>query len=95
MLSAFTARPIVEFKQRDKSKIEALLTYGLHTGSLRIYRVNDPSHESAIADTDGNESADLPSQPAGARAADLLREEEKFSRRPVNQLAIIKEANIL
>ena len=28
MLSAFTARPIVEFKQRDKSKVESVLTYG-------------------------------------------------------------------
>lgn len=28
MLSAFTARPIVELKQRDKSKIESVLTYG-------------------------------------------------------------------
>ena len=28
MLSAFTALPIVELKQRDKSKIESLLTYG-------------------------------------------------------------------
>lgn len=29
MLSAFTARPIVELKQRDKSKIEAILAYGM------------------------------------------------------------------
>ncbi|AEO61565.1 hypothetical protein MYCTH_2311843 [Thermothelomyces thermophilus ATCC 42464] len=49
MLSAFTARPIIELKQRDKSKIESILAYGdrvlvgLNTGSLRIYRVNDPS----------------------------------------------------
>ena len=28
MLSAFTARPIVELKQRDKSKIESILAYG-------------------------------------------------------------------
>lgn len=28
MLSAFTARPIVELKQRDKSKIECILAYG-------------------------------------------------------------------
>jgi hypothetical protein len=28
MLSAFTARPIVELKQRDKSKIESVLAYG-------------------------------------------------------------------
>ncbi|ROV92019.1 hypothetical protein VMCG_09562 [Cytospora schulzeri] len=47
MLSAFTARPIIELKQRDKSKIETILAYGdrvlvgLNTGSLRVYRVND------------------------------------------------------
>lgn len=28
MLSAFTARPIIELKQRDKSKIESILAYG-------------------------------------------------------------------
>lgn len=38
MLSAFQARPIVELKQRDKSKIESLLAYGTEadgTPSLR------------------------------------------------------------
>jgi hypothetical protein len=29
MLSAFTARPIVELRQRDKSKIESILAYGM------------------------------------------------------------------
>lgn len=28
MLSAFTARPIIELKPRDKSKIESILAYG-------------------------------------------------------------------
>ncbi|KAI1174247.1 AvaB protein [Nemania sp. FL0916] len=47
MLSAFTARPIVELKQRDKSKIETILAYGdrvlvgLNTGALRVYRLNE------------------------------------------------------
>ncbi|KAK1754324.1 hypothetical protein QBC47DRAFT_301906 [Echria macrotheca] len=47
MLSAFTARPIIELKQRDKSKIESILAYGdrvlvgLNTGALRIYRLNE------------------------------------------------------
>ncbi|GAP92820.2 putative vacuolar sorting protein 39 domain 1 [Rosellinia necatrix] len=47
MLSAFTARPIIELKQRDKSKIETILAYGdrvlvgLNTGALRVYRVNE------------------------------------------------------
>lgn len=49
MLSAFTARPLVELKQRDKSKIESVLAYGdrllvgLNNGSLRIYRINEVS----------------------------------------------------
>lgn len=47
MLSAFTARPIVELRARDKLKIESILAYGdrllvgLSTGTLRIYRVNE------------------------------------------------------
>ncbi|TGO49546.1 hypothetical protein BCON_0207g00150 [Botryotinia convoluta] len=78
MLSAFTARPIVELRQRDKSKIESVLAFGdrllvgLNTGSLRIYQVNE---------TPGN--------------VGLLREVEKFSTRAIEQLARIKEANVL
>ncbi|KAF2107254.1 hypothetical protein BDV96DRAFT_616921 [Lophiotrema nucula] len=98
----FTARPIVELKQRDKSKIESILAYGdrvlvgLNTGSLRIYRVNEPSEdaESARNGDQHDEQAAEPTTPK-LKPADLLREEEKFSRRPVQQLAIIKEANIL
>lgn len=51
MLSAFTARPLVELKPRDKSKIESVLAYGdrvlvgLNSGSLRIYRVNELPHD--------------------------------------------------
>jgi len=47
MLSAFTARPIIELKPRDKSKIESILAHGdrvlvgLNTGALRIYRLNE------------------------------------------------------
>ena len=29
MLSVFSAQPIVELKQRDKSKIESVLAYGI------------------------------------------------------------------
>lgn len=43
---------------------------------------------------DHNGESEPPTAPK-ARPADLLREEEKFSRRPIQQLAIIKEANIL
>ncbi|KAF2722339.1 hypothetical protein K431DRAFT_266742 [Polychaeton citri CBS 116435] len=84
-LCAFKAQPIHELKPKDKSKIESLLAYGdrllvgLSTGSLRIYRVLEPT-----AAAKGK-----------SKAVELLREEEKFSRRPVQQLAIIKEANLL
>ncbi|KAK0634717.1 hypothetical protein B0T17DRAFT_484792 [Bombardia bombarda] len=62
MLSAFTARPIIELKQRDKSKIESILAYddrllvGLNTGSLRIYRVNEllPPSQSTPANGDSS-----------------------------------------
>ena len=77
MLSAFTARPLVELKPRDKSRIESVLAYGdrlltgLNNGNLRVYRVTD----------DGK--------------TELLRELEKFSRYKIEQLALIKEANVL
>lgn len=29
MLTAFIARPVVEFRQRDKSKIDSILAYGM------------------------------------------------------------------
>ncbi|KAL1590923.1 hypothetical protein WHR41_00116 [Cladosporium halotolerans] len=106
MLSAFTPEPIHELRPKDKSKVESLLAYGdrllvgLNTGSLRIYRVNDPRTPPAERD-DGesqpNENgAPAPdSRPAKVKAVELLREEEKFSRKPVQQLAIVKEANLL
>lgn len=77
---------------------------GLNTGSLRIYRVNEEAeqpalepgqHGTANGDANGSTHGERPSTPAKPRAAELLREEEKFSRRPIQQLAIIKEANIL
>ncbi|KAJ4991037.1 vacuolar sorting protein 39 domain 1 [Stagonosporopsis vannaccii] len=94
MLSAFTARPVVELKARDKSKIESILAYGdrvlvgLSTGALRIYRVNDDA-EQPPAPAAHDEPADAPA-PAPAQ-----REEERFSRRPVQQLGFLKETNIL
>ncbi|KAI9695186.1 MAG: Vacuolar morphogenesis protein 6 [Bogoriella megaspora] len=98
MLSAFKAKPIIEFKQRDKSKIESVLAYGdkiligLQTGSLRIYRVNEHEDPDANGETNRDAEADQSVKP---RLVDLLREEEKFSRKPIQQLAIIKEAGIL
>ncbi|TQW00159.1 hypothetical protein V2A60_001271 [Cordyceps javanica] len=55
MLSAFTARPIIELRQRDKSKIETILAHGdrilvgLNSGALRIYRLNEPAPAPAPA----------------------------------------------
>ncbi|KAL9087884.1 MAG: hypothetical protein Q9165_006446 [Trypethelium subeluteriae] len=99
MLSAFQARPIIEFKPRDKSKIESILAYGdrvlvgLQSGSLRIYRVNETEEDHTSPTYSNGELRE--DQNTKHRAVDLLREEEKFSKRPIQQLAIIKEANIL
>ncbi|KAH0543906.1 hypothetical protein FGG08_001807 [Glutinoglossum americanum] len=100
MLSAFNAQPIVEFKQRDKSKIESILSFGdkvlvgLYTGTLRIYRINEQTKQIAHENGASHPPDESASQP-NVRPADLLREVEKFSRRAIEQLAIIKEANIL
>ncbi|MCJ1472038.1 Vacuolar morphogenesis protein 6 [Lambiella insularis] len=96
MLSAFTARPIVELKPRDKSKIESLLAYGdrllvgLNTGSLRIYRVNE-----SISDSGPAAAGEPDQRQNGPKPVELLREQDKFSKYKIEQLAIIKEVNIL
>ena len=98
MLSAFSAQAIHEFKPRDKSKVESLLVYGdrlligLNTGTLRIYRVNE---HIPVSEATGDAGEAAPPSPTKPRAVELLREEEKFSKRPVQQLAIVKEANLL
>lgn len=102
MLSAFRAQPIHELKQRDKAKIESLLAYGdrllvgLNNGALRIYRVNEASQQESVEGKD-DANGEPPASPTKnkAKAVELLREEEKFSRRPVQQLAIVKEVNLL
>ncbi|KAJ6440804.1 Bromodomain-containing factor 1 [Purpureocillium lavendulum] len=109
MLSAFTARPIIELRQRDKSKIETILAYGdrilvgLNSGALRVYRLNElPSPQNgsppppAQADSASNspQNGDRPASRSG-KPTDLLREVEKFSTRAIEQLAIIKEANTI
>ncbi|KAI9804645.1 MAG: Vacuolar morphogenesis protein 6 [Piccolia ochrophora] len=103
MLTAFHARPFIELKQRDKSKIDAILAYGnrllvgLNNGSLRVYRVNDPAPTAPSKTPDGPQTAeeDGSDAPSKAGPADLLREVEKFSRRSIEQLALVKEANLL
>lgn len=62
---------------------------GLNSGSLRIYRVN----EIEAVDEQQQQSSSKPG--VAAKPVDLLRELEKFSPRAVEQLAIIKGANIL
>jgi tetratricopeptide (TPR) repeat protein len=77
---------------------------GLNSGSLRIYRVNDATEDAEPAarqnggrhnEQSEQSEAAAPAPAPALKPADLLREEEKFSRRPIQQLAIIKEANIL
>lgn len=68
------------------------LLVGLNSGALRIYRVNEASSEPEQDDSSQN---DAPPKKTKSRAVDLHREQEKFSRRAIQQLAIIKEANIL
>jgi Vam6/Vps39-like protein vacuolar protein sorting-associated protein 39 len=104
MLSAFTARPIVELRPRDKFKIESILAYGdrllvgLSTGTLRIYRINEvgpqPRDE---APQNGDAEAGNDAEPGAPKqkVAELLSEKDKFSKYKIEQLAIIKEANIL
>jgi hypothetical protein len=102
MLSAFTAQPIVELKQRDKSKIESVLFHsdqllvGLNTGALRIYRIKGPpSHPDEPSDQDA-ESVSAASTPAAPpKPTELLREYEKFAKYKIEQLAVFREANIL
>jgi len=67
------------------------LLVGLNTGSLRIYRVLESISDSGFVAT--GEST-TPSQPA-TKPVELLREQEKFSKYKIEQLAIIKEVNML
>ena len=70
------------------------LLVGLNTGSLRIYRVNEPANGSSEQDGE-TIGEDRPQSQAGPKPVELLREQEKFAKYKVEQLAIIKEANIL
>ncbi|KAK5709665.1 Vacuolar morphogenesis protein 6 [Elasticomyces elasticus] len=94
----FDRNALYELKVRDKSKIECLFAYGdrllvgLSTGSLRIFRINETTSERDQSIENGDQP---PQTPSKLKPIELLREEEKFSRRPVQQLAIVKEANLL
>jgi len=97
MLAAFTAEPLIELRQKDKSKIESILLHGdnllvgLNTGCLRIYRVTQQAEQS----DQGNEDEDNKNTKPVIRPTELLREHDKFSKYKIEQLAIFKEANIL
>lgn len=85
------------------------LLVGLSNGYLRVYRVNAEEITAPVrTGTDGSEDKDKDSagKPDGVSGSDgtsdakskpveLMREVESFSRRPVQQLAIVKEANLL
>ncbi|CZT24427.1 related to PHO87 protein [Ramularia collo-cygni] len=85
------------------------LLVGLSNGYLRVHRVNSEepagsapagSDDSADKDKDTVGKLDTVSSGDGTtetktKPVELMREVENFSRRPVQQLAIIKEANLL
>lgn len=70
------------------------LLVGLNTGSLRIYRVNESIDE--LEREDGGPGSDEGAPPTQKpNPVDLMREQEKFSKYKIEQLAIVKEANLL
>ena len=69
---------------------------GLNTGSLRVYRINErPPEEEPQNGSATQLPASVPKSPNKLKPVDLLREVEKFSTRAVEQLARLKEANVL
>lgn len=87
------SRAIAKFIIGDK------IFVGLSSGSLRIYRVKEADEPDQRPPSQADASLQNGAQEVEGqhkyRSADLLREDEKFARRAINQLAIIKEANIL
>lgn len=65
----------------------------MNTGSLRIYRVNELVDEAETDDPPTGSDGNPPAQKANP--VDLMREQEKFSKHKIEQLAIVKEANLL
>lgn len=64
---------------------------GLSTGSLRVYRVNDVP----LVQTEQLQDNEDAATSSKVKAVELLREEDKFSKKAITQMAIIKEASIL
>jgi len=90
---------MVSFEPSSKIYVNTTITgdrllVGLNTGSLRVYRVNELIDE--IQAHNGTQPTDdRPTLQPKNNAVDLLREQEKFSKYKIEQLAIVKEANIL
>ncbi|KAH7021442.1 vacuolar sorting protein 39 domain 2-domain-containing protein [Microdochium trichocladiopsis] len=96
MLSAFTARPIVELRQRDKSKIETILAHGdrvlvgLNTGALRIYRLNElPPQNGAAVAPPATESSEAPS--ADTNGKSLPSSGQHATKPPVKPTDLLRE----
>lgn len=66
----------------------------MNTGSLRIYRVNEIVEEPDAEDGPPGSDSSHPSAQK-TNPVDLMREQEKFSKYKIEQLAIVKEANLL
>ena len=75
------------------SKIGDRLLVGLNTGSLRIYRINEGFVDGERLN--GAVEDGRPSSQPTPKPVELLREYDKFSKYKIEQLALIKEANIL
>lgn len=85
------------------------LLVGLNSGSLRVHRVNAEENavpaqtRTDVAADNGKLSPGKADEAVGGdgtietkiKPVELMREVENFSRRPIQQLAIIKEANLL
>ena len=67
---------------------------GLNTGTLRIYRVNESTDDQEVEDGFPAHLENSSSTPK-SNVVDLMREQEKFSKYKIEQLAIVKEANLL
>ncbi|KAI0401744.1 AvaB protein [Xylaria palmicola] len=95
MLSAFTARPIVELKPRDKSKIETILAYGdrvlvgLNTGALRVYRLNEPV--SPKEPSNGSTSSLPDAQPASSQTHARTESHSAPAKKPTDLLREVEK----
>ncbi|KAI5457285.1 SPX domain-containing protein [Mariannaea sp. PMI_226] len=93
MLSAFTARPIIELRQRDKSKIETILAYGdrvlvgLNSGTLRVYRLNEfrPEPPNGHASNNNSDAA------AAAAATPPTNGTDTSTKPPVKPTDLLRE----